>query len=177
MQWALLPICLPYSAPLVMLWRRRHPFRVSWTCLAQGRPDAQQLFCCVAHDHHCHRGHHHCLCPLSWLSLFQREERAQEKSSEHQPGVPGPSGGTNSLGAKILFMCFFFRVIPCGGEKTHKQSPPPKSRDNPVDFFFFFKGFLCSQTGVCPLVSQEFLLFCDSCELGVLLTLQKHRRN
>ena len=29
------------------------------------------------------------------------------------------------VGAKIMFMCFF-RVIPYGGEKTHKQSPPPK---------------------------------------------------
>ena len=38
-------------------------------------------------------------------------------------------------GAKNLFMCFF-RVIPYGGEKTHKQNPPTKSRDNPVKILF-----------------------------------------
>ena len=45
------------------------------------------------------------------------------------------------VGAKNLFMCFF-RVIPYGGEKTHKQSPPPKSRDNPVKILFTC-FFLC----------------------------------
>ena len=28
------------------------------------------------------------------------------------------------VGAKKLFMCFFFRVIPYGGGKTHKQNSP-----------------------------------------------------
>ena len=54
------------------------------------------------------------------------------------------------VGAKNLFMCFF-RVIPYGGEKTHKQNPPQipgQSRENfvyvisslcvCVCFFFFF---------------------------------------
>ena len=36
------------------------------------------------------------------------------------------------VGAKILFMCFFFRAIPYGGEKNTKTKSPPKSRDNPV---------------------------------------------
>ena len=35
------------------------------------------------------------------------------------------------VGAKFFLMCFFFRVIPYGGEKT-----PPKSRDNPVNILF-----------------------------------------
>ena len=36
--------------------------------------------------------------------------------------------------AKIVY---FFWVIPYGGEKTHKQTPPPKkSRDNPVKMLF-----------------------------------------
>ena len=39
------------------------------------------------------------------------------------------------VGAKNLFMCFF-RVIPFGGEKTHKQNSPQKSWDNPVKILF-----------------------------------------
>ena len=41
-------------------------------------------------------------------------------------------------GGKILFMCFF-RVIPYGGEKTHKQNSPKipaQSRENIVYVFF-----------------------------------------
>ena len=36
-------------------------------------------------------------------------------------------------GAKILFMCFF-GVIPYGGEKTHKQSPPQNPGTIPWKF-------------------------------------------
>ena len=45
-------------------------------------------------------------------------------------------------GGKILLMCFF-RVIPYGGEKTHINKIPPKSRDNPMKMLFTFFFFLC----------------------------------
>ena len=38
------------------------------------------------------------------------------------------------VGAKIMFMCFFSRVIPYGGEKTHKQSPPKNPGTIPWKF-------------------------------------------
>ena len=57
-------------------------------------------------------------------------ERKTHKHKQICGIVPGLGG------CQKLFMCFF-RVIPYGGEKTHKQNPPPpKSRDNPVEFMF-----------------------------------------
>ena len=51
---------------------------------------------------------------------------------------PGTGGG-----AKNVFMCFF-RVIPYGGEKTHKQNPPQNPGTIPWKFclcVFLFIGF------------------------------------
>ena len=47
------------------------------------------------------------------------------------------------VGAKNLFYVFFFRVIPYGREKTHKQNSPQKSRDNPVKILFTCFFSLC----------------------------------
>ena len=54
------------------------------------------------------------------------------------------------LGGWQHFVYVFFRVIPYGGEKTHKQNSPPEILDNPVRFlcvfvfiwffFFFFRS-------------------------------------
>ena len=47
------------------------------------------------------------------------------------------------VGAKILFMCFFFGSF-LRGEKTHKQPPPKKSRDNSVNILFMCYFSLCA---------------------------------
>ena len=53
------------------------------------------------------------------------------------------------VGAKNLFMCFFFRAIPYGGEKTHKQNSPQNPGTIPGKFclrgfvlYVFFRSLL-----------------------------------
>ena len=47
------------------------------------------------------------------------------------------------VGATILILCVFFSGHSLWGRKTHKQSPPPKSRDNPVRIWFTCFFSLC----------------------------------
>ena len=65
------------------------------------------------------------------------QHSGKEKTHKHKNKFAGLS--RDWVGAKILFMCFFLRVIPYGGEKhMNKIPPPPKSRDNPVKCLFCF---------------------------------------
>ena len=59
----------------------------------------------------------------------------KEKTHKHNQicGIVPGLGGCQ----KVVYV-FFLRVIPYGGEKTHKQPPPKKSRDNPVKILFTF---------------------------------------
>ena len=62
------------------------------------------------------------------------------------------------VGGKNLFMCFL-GVIPCGGEKTHKQNPPQNSGTIPWKLclrVFFFMCFFCAPHESVSAVFPEF---------------------
>ena len=75
--------------------------------------------------------------PSHRMGMFEGVHSFREKKKHINIKFAGLS--RDRVGAQNLFM--FFRVIPFGVQKTHKQNLPKKSRDNPVKIclcVFFF---------------------------------------
>ena len=90
---------------------------------------------------------HHCA-QDNTISRWQGSGEPPSQGKEKHINInkfAGLSRDWDWVGAKTLFMCvFFFQVIPCGGEKTHKQNSPKirgQSRENFVYVFFLYVFF------------------------------------
>ena len=128
-------------------------------------------------------------CPPSKVCLPWVSKRGIRDVPGILPGCPGPLGVFKNqgkkkhininkfaglswdwVGAKILFMCFF-RAIPYGGEKTHKQNSPQNPGTIPGKFCLRVLFFMCFFRSLKKFVQKKFVRICGKLHDG-LLTLE-----
>ena len=82
-------------------------------------PLALTQFSCVLQAFYLQRGVHSVVNMRGVVKTLRRRERQKAHKHKQICGIVPRLGGCQ----KFVYVCVFLRVIPYGGEKTHKQNP------------------------------------------------------